>query len=83
MGSVTLQVVAMDPKQLPELNQAIRKHVREAAAKTVKRKFSGKNTRKRESFLSRLVDQFDQDGDGKLNEAERQAARKKYRRNRN
>ncbi|HIL68424.1 MAG TPA: hypothetical protein EYG38_01045, partial [Verrucomicrobia bacterium] len=78
MGSLTLQVVAMDPKQLPELNQAIRKHVREAATKTVNRKFSGKNTRNRESFLSRLVDQFDQDGDGKLNEAERQAARKKY-----
>ena len=83
MGCVTLQVVAADRSEFSQLNKAIRRHVRMAATESFVNRSSGSQRRRnRTSFIKRMVDRFDTDGDGKLSQAERNAARKTFRGNR-
>tara|TARA_Y100001934_G_scaffold279781_1_gene384605 strand:+ start:1360 stop:2814 length:1455 start_codon:yes stop_codon:yes gene_type:complete len=81
MGSVTLLVVAKNPSELDVLKQSYRDHVRKAASQSVVNRFAGSGNN-RKSLIQRITERFDKDGDGKLNRAEQEEARKFYRRNR-
>ena len=78
MGSVTLQMFAANPREFPELRQAIQQHVAESGMKARGGRLAQNANRPRGAQLKRLIEQFDKDGDGKLSPAERQAAREAF-----
>jgi len=78
---VTLMVVPEDPTQLDALKSAYRKHIRDAASRSVANRFAGSDGQPG-SLLDRVKARFDRNGDGRLDEEERAAARKFYRGNR-
>ena len=80
MGSVTLQMVAANPTEFGKLSKEIRNHIAEASRNARAARFSGGRQsdqgQNRGQFLKRMTARFDKDGDGVLNEAEREEARK-------
>ena len=82
MGCVTLMVMAANPSELTKLNSVIRDQVRKAASTSIANRFAGGEGEQRGTLLKRIIEKFDTDGDGKLNDAERAEARKFYRGNR-
>jgi hypothetical protein len=76
MGSVTLQMVAANSREFGKLSQAIRNHVSEAAQNSANGRFARGGSNARGGLLKRMVERFDEDGDGVLSPAEREAARK-------
>ena len=83
MGSVTLMVVPDDPGELDALKSAYRQHIRDAASRSVaNRLVGGDGDGQSGALLDRIKKRFDRNGDGKLDAAEREAARKFYRGNR-
>lgn len=81
MGSVTLMVVAANPSELGTLRKAYSDHVRKAASTSIVNRLGG-SAGGRKTLVQRVTEKFDKDGDGKLNAAEREEAKKYYRRNR-
>lgn len=78
MGSVTLRVVAADPSEFNQLRDEYRSHVREASQGAGKRRFSENRGTRGKNLIKGIIERFDADGDGKLNSAEREAAKKAF-----
>ena len=79
MGSITLQVIPADPADFRELNRAIRAHVTESSSRNRGGRFArNQSGGGRAAMVNRLIEEFDKDGDGKLSQAERQAAREAF-----
>jgi hypothetical protein len=74
MGSVTLQMVTKRSSDLRKLNTAIGKHRRDAGTAAIRNRFADRDGAGGGQLLKRLIAKYDKDGDGKLNQAERQAA---------
>ena len=74
MGSVTLQMTAGNSADLRKLNTAIGKHRREAGAEAIRNRFADRGGSGGGQLLQRLIAKHDKDGDGRLSQAERQAA---------
>lgn len=82
MGCVTLMVVAAKPKELTKLKDDYRDHIRKAASEAVAKRFAGAGGQGRGNLRKKVIERFDKDKDGKLNDKEAAAARKFYRGNR-
>jgi hypothetical protein len=82
MGSVTLQMVAANPAEFGKLRKEIRAHTAKAAQNARSKRFSrgrkSEQGQNREQSLKRIGDRFDQDRDGVLSPAEREAAREAF-----
>ncbi|MEM9158726.1 MAG: cytochrome c [Verrucomicrobiota bacterium] len=72
MGSVTLQVIPSEQSDFRELRQALREHTSEARKSSRDRLTQSGGLRG--EILKRALERFDEDGDGELNDAEREAA---------
>jgi hypothetical protein len=81
MGCVTLMVVPDKEADLDKLKSTYRGHVRDAASRSVAERFS-QGEGESGTLLERVKARFDRDGDGRLNAAEQEQARKFYRQNR-
>ena len=75
MGSVTLQMVAAEPREFPKLRQAIQQHVAESGRQARGGRVAQNRNQGRGAQLQKLIEKFDKDGDGRLSQEERQAAR--------
>ena len=78
MGSVTLQMVAAEPQEFPQLRRAIQLHAAESGRKARGGGVAQNRNRGRGAQLQKLMEKFDKDGDGQLSPEERQAAREAF-----
>ena len=80
MGSVSLQMVAANKNEFGKLNQAIRTHTAESGRNKGRGALAGRGGNNREGFLKRMIERFDEDGDGVLSPSEREAAQSAFER---
>ena len=79
MGSVTLRMVAANPNEFNQLRDAYKAHVANASRAAPRNRFSRNRGNLGKNLLKGAISRFDRNGDGKLDAAEREAAKRAFR----